>query len=239
MNCKKCVFFSLIILMSLSITSVFADRDDFNSTKLGEKWIWDNPAKDSSYDLKEKPGWLKITCAPGDHDIWDVRSGGPAVLLEAPNNYTFETHYITTIKDNCSVGLVFLNEDALGNANSPGPWCALFTQPGNQLFWQHAVGVDKMQANVANGNDAYIKVEKTDKNWKFYYKAKADDKWTLIIDDNYDIGKKHYAGLMVKNWNPGPEITGYYDYVETSWAFASAVEPYEKLTTMWGHIKQK
>ncbi|MGB9596667.1 MAG: hypothetical protein ACPL7B_10345 [Candidatus Poribacteria bacterium] len=236
---KKAFFLSSIILMSVFIVSVYADRDNFDSQKLGEKWIWDNPAKDSSYSLKEKPGWLKITCAPGDHDIWDVRSGGPAMLLEAPNDYTFETHYITTILDNCSVGLVFLNEDAVGNANSPGPWCALFTQPGNQLFWQHAVAVDAKQVNVANGNDAYIKVEKTGKDWKFYYKANPNDKWTLIIEDSYDIGKKHYAGLMVKNWNPGPEITGYYDYVETSWQFASAVEPFEKLTTTWGHIRQR
>lgn len=237
MTCRMSTAILLIVFASFIVNSVLASRDDFNSQKLGPKWIWDNPAKDSSYDLKERPGWLKITCAPGDHDIWDVRSGGPAMLLEAPDSYTFETHYVTEIKDNCSVGLVFLNEDAVGNANSPGPWCALFTQPGNQLFWQHAVAVDAKQATVENANDAYIKVEKNAKNWTFYYKARENDKWALVIEDTYDIGKKHYAGLMVKNWNPGPEISAYYDYVETSWQFSAVVKPSGKLGTLWGHIK--
>jgi hypothetical protein len=238
MNHKIFIAILLTCWIFLLIAPVYANRDDFDSTKLGEKWVWDNPAKDSSYDLKEKPGWLKITCAAGDHDIWDVRNGGPAMLLEAPKDYTFETHYTTQIAANTSVGLVFLNEDALGNAKSPGPWCALFTQPGNQLFWQHAIGQDAKQAAVANGDDAYIKVEKADKDWKFYYKENADDKWALVIEDTYDIGDKHYAGFMVKNWNPGPEITGYYDYVDTSWSFAAPVESKGKLTATWGNIKQ-
>jgi len=237
---ERKIMFALLLMVGMIflVASVYASRDDFDSQKLGEKWIWDNPAKDSSYDLKEKPGWLKITCAPGDHDIWDVRSGGPAMLLEAPQDYTFEAHYTTQIVSNTSVGLVFLNEDALGNANSPGPWCALFTQPGNQLFWQHGVGVDAKQVAIANGDDAYIKVEKADTDWKFYYKEKENDKWALVIEDTYDIGKKHYAGFMVKNWNPGPEITGYLDYVETSWTFAAPVESKGKLTATWGSIKQ-
>jgi len=213
----------LMFCMILLAIPGYADRDNFDSAKLSEKWVWDNPAKDSSYDLKAEPGWLKMTCAPGDHDIWDVRSGGPAVLLEAPDDYTFETHYITEIKDNCSVGLVFLNEDAVGNAQSAGPWCALFSQPGNQLFWQHAVGIDAKQAAVASSNDAFVKVEKADNYWTFSYKEKEDDDWQVVIEDTYDIGKKHYAGLMVKNWNPGPEISAVYDYVETSWSFAAAV----------------
>ena len=54
-----------------------------------------------------------------------------------------------------------------------------------------------------------------------------------------DIGNKHYAGFMVKNWNPGPEIIGFYDYVETSWSFAAPVELEGKLTTTWGMIKKK
>jgi len=219
---------SLLILIAL--VPCYASRDDFDLTTLGPKWIWDNPDKDSEYDLKEKPGWLKITCAPGDHDIWDVRRGGPAILLEAPDDYTFEVHYTVEIQSNTSAGLVFLNEDALGDANSPGPWCALFTQPGNQLFWQHAVGLDVKQAGVANGNDAYIKVEKAGDDWKFYYKDSEDGDWTLVIEDSYDIGDKHYAGLMSKNWNPGPEISMYVDYVETSWMFSAPVEPKAKLT---------
>jgi len=235
---RNILFMLLVMFLAVSfVNSTYADRDDFDSTKLNDKWLWDNPADDSSYDLKEQPGWLKITCAPGDHDIWDIRSGGPAVLLETPDDYTFETHYTTETLANCSIGLVFLNEDAIGNANSPGPWCALFSQPGNQLFWQHAVGIDKMQSPVASADDVFVKVEKTGDNWKFYYKETEDDDWALIIEDTFDIGEKHYAGLMVKNWNPGPEISAFYDYVETSWDLGLAVKPIEKLSTSWGHIK--
>lgn len=233
---NKILAVTLLALFSL-VVPIYADRDDFDSTKLSGKWLWDNPAKDSSYDLKEKPGWLKMTCAAGDHDIWDVRSGGPAVLLETPGDYTFETHYTTEIQNNCSVGLVFLNEDAIGDANSPGPWCALFSQPGNQLFWQHAVGIDAKQAAVVNSNEVFVKVEKVDVNWKFYYKAKEDDKWNLVIEDTYDIGKKHYAGLMVKNWNPGPDIWAYYDYVDVSWDIGLAVKTENKLVSTWGKVK--
>ena len=82
------------------------------------------------------------------------------------------------------------------------------------------------------------KVEKNGNDWKFYYKAAEDDEWTLIIEDSYDIGEKHYVGLMSKNWNPGPEISTYFDYVETSWSFAS-VEPTSKLTVTWGSIKNR
>jgi len=235
---RNILFMLLVIFLAVSfVNSTYADRDDFDSEKLNGKWLWDNPAEDSSYDLKEQPGWLKITCAPGDHDIWDIRSGGPAVLLETPDDYTFETHYVTETISNCSIGLVFLNEDAIGDANSPGPWCALFSQPGNQLFWQHAVGIDKMQAPVASADDVFVKVEKTGDSWKFYYKEQEDDDWALIIEDTYDIGEKHYAGLMVKNWNPGPEISAFYDYVETSWDLGLAVKSIEKLSTSWGHIK--
>jgi hypothetical protein len=232
---------ALLALVSLAISSAYADRDEFDSTELDAAWVWDNPAEDSSYDLKEEPGWLKITCSAGDHDIWDVRSGGPAVLLEAPDDdYTFETHYTTEIMGNCSVGLVFLNEDAVGDANSPGPWTALFTQVANRLDWQHAIGVDAIQANVADANNTYVKVEKIGDDWKFLYKQNEDDDWEVIIEGNYDIGGKHYAGMMVKNWNPGPEISAYFDYVETSWsALASPVEPGGKLTASWGQIKQE
>jgi len=224
----------------VSITStVYAERDEFETPELDPAWIWDNPPEDSSYDLEERPGWLKITCAAGDHDIWDVRSGGPAILVEAPDDdYTFETHYSTEILDNCSVGLVFLNEDAIGNADSPGPWAALFTQIATRLDWQHGVGVDAIQANVADANDPYVKVEKTDDDWKFFYKQNEDDDWEMVIEDTYEIGDKHYAGLMVKNWS-GPEISAYYDYVEISWsALALSVEPAGKLAATWGRIKR-
>jgi hypothetical protein len=239
MICKVLSVPALLAWMILIVSIGYADRDEFDSPELDPSWIWDNPAEDSSYDLAEKPGWLKITCAPGDHDIWNVRSGGPAVVTEAPDNYTFETHYTTEILDNCSVGLVFYNEDALGNANSAGPWTALFTQVATRLDWQHGVGIDAIQTPVANSNDAYVKVEKTDDNWKFYYKEKEDDDWELIIEGNYDIGGKHYAGFMVKNWAPGPEISGYFDYVETSWPFLSPVEPAGRLATTWGQLKQR
>lgn len=227
------MLFSLIVL---TISICYADRDDFDLPNLGEKWIWDNPDKDSSYDLKEQPGWIKITCAAGDHDIWDVRGGAPALLLEAPEDYTFETHYTVEMLGNCSVGLVFLNEDALGNKASVGPWAALFSE-GAEILWQHAVAQTANRAAVASANDVYAKLEKKGDSWKFYYKAKENDDWKLIIEDTYDIGKKHYAGLMSKNWNPGPEISTYFDYVETSWSF-SAVEFNEKLTITWGQVKQ-
>ena len=200
-----CMVASLACIAIVSST-VYADRDEFDAAELDPAWVWDNPAEDSSYDLADEPGWLKITCAPGDHDIWNVRSGGPAVVMEAPADYTFETHYVTQTQSSCSIGLVFLNEDALGNENSAGPWCALFSQVNNNLFWQHAVGVDKMQAAVASGDEVYVKLEKAGETWKFYYKAAEDDDWELIIEDTYDIGEKHYAGFMVKNWGGGPEI---------------------------------
>lgn len=228
---------ALLVCMILVVSSGYADRDEFDKPELDAAWIWDNPADDSSYDLAEEPGWLKVTCAAGDHDIWDVRGGGPAVVIEAPEDYTLETHYTVEMQGNCSVGLVFLNEDALGDANSIGPWCALFSE-GTQILWQHAVALTANQAAVANANDVYAKVEKTGENWKFYYKEEEDDDWELIIEDNYDIGDKHYAGLMSKNWNPGPEISTYFDYVETSWSFmASPVEPAGKLATTWGYLK--
>ena len=233
-------FLSVLVLLAcvtLFASSGYADRDEFDSPELDEAWIWDNPAEDSSYDLAEKSGWLKVTCAAGDHDIWDVRGGGPAVVTEAPEDYTLETHYTVEMQGNCSVGLVFLNEDALGNANSIGPWCALFSE-GTQILWQHAVGLTANQAAVANANDVYAKVEKTGVDWKFYYKAEEGDDWDLIIEDSYDIGEVHYVGMMSKNWAPGPEISTYFDYLETSWSFLlSPVEPAAKLATTWGEIK--
>jgi len=230
---------TLLACVLMFAPSSYADRDEFEALELGPAWVWDNPADDSSYDLKEQPGWLKMTCAPGDHDIWDVRSGGPAILIEAPTgDYTFETHYTTEILGNTSVGLVFLNEDAVGNANSPGPWAALFTQISTRLDWQHAIGQDVSQAPVADSNNPYIKVEKNGDDWTIYYKETEGDDWDLILQDTYDIGEPHYAGLMVKNWNPGPEISAFFDYVETSWDFAGAdVESAGKLTTIWGRVK--
>lgn len=228
----------LIVCVIFISSSANAGRDEFDLPELGESWIWDNPANDSSYDLSAEPGWLKITCAAGDHDIWNVRSGGPAVLIEAADEYTFETHYVTQVLDNCSIGLVFLNEDALGNANSPGPWCALFSQSGSRLFWQHAVGQEVSQANVANADDVYVKVEKSGDNWKFYYKENEGDAWELVIEDNYDIGGIHYAGLMVKNWSPGPEISASFDYVDTSLLLLAPVESAGKLAARWGDIKE-
>ncbi len=229
----------LLAGMILLASVCYAARDDFDSKELDPSWIWDNPAEDSSYDLTEQPGWVKITCAEGDHDIWDVRGGGPALLLEAPEDYTLETHYTVQMLGNCSVGLVFLNEDALGNANSVGPWCALFSEGAN-ILWQHAVAQTAQQAAVPNSQDVYAQVEKTGANWKFYYKETEDDDWELIIEDEYDIGEKHYAGLMSKNWSPGPEISTYFDYVETSWqSFTAAVEPANKLAVEWGGIKKE
>jgi hypothetical protein len=108
------------------------------------------------------------------------------------------------------------------------------------LDWQHAIGVDAIQANVADANNPYVKVEKIGDDWKFLYKQNEDDDWQLIIEGSYDIGGKHRAGLMVKNWNPGPEISAYFDYVEISWSALSApVELADKLTASWGQLKQE
>ena len=229
----------LVALVVLAVSTVYADRDEFDAAELDPSWTWDNPAEDGSYDLAENPGWLKVTCAAGDHDIWDVRGGGPAVAIEAPEDYTFETHCTVEMQGDCSVGLVFLNEDALGNAQSAGPWCALFSE-GSNILWQHAVGTTAAETAVANAQDVFAKVEKTGDDWKCYYKEQEGDDWELIIENTYDIGEKHYVGLMSKNWGAGPEISIYFDYVETSWAcLSSAVEPEGKLTTTWSNIKVK
>jgi len=231
--------FGILILLAwtfLLVAPVYADRDDFNSAELDPAWIWDNPADDSSYDLAEEPGWLKITCGAGDHDIWDVRGGGPAVLLEAPEDYTVETHWLLDAPSNTAIAIVFFNEDAVGNANSPGPWCLLWCTKAHAMYVQHAIGTGWGDGLTPEGDVLYVKVEKSGDNWKFSFKSEEDDDWELFVDDDYDIGGKHYVGMSVYNWGGVAEASGFFDYFETSWTF-TAVEPADKLMATWAKIR--
>jgi hypothetical protein len=240
MSRRNRIVLTAIACMVVAHGVSYANRDEFDTNTLEDAWTWDNPGNDSDFDLVQQEGWLKITCAPGEHDIWDTRGDGPAMLIEAPDDYTFETHYTTTVGGNISVGLVFLSEDAIGDAGLPAPWAALFTQTGGRLDWQHAPGVDVSQAAVATSEDVYVRVDKAGDAWTVFYKEQEGDDWEMILEDTYDIGGAHSAGLMAKNWGGGAEISGFYEYVEASWDFATMpVESAGKLAGVWGRMKQR
>ena len=243
MNRKIFSILVLLVWASLLVAPVYAARDDFDSPKLDLAWIVDNPTEDGSYDLTEKPGSLKITCAAGDHDIWSIRGGGPAVVIEAPEDYTVETHFSMEQKDRTTAGLCFLNEDAVGNADSIGPWYVFTVEnaPPVVLKRQHAIGIDeavKPPEKAINQDSVFLKVTKSGQEWTGYYKEEEGGEWELIFENTYDIGKKHYVDMIVKNWSNAPEISASFDYFDASWKFFAVIEPAAKLTTTWAKIKR-
>lgn len=234
---------ALALLSLLSFIGAAYSDDEFDSTTLNQVWIWDDPSKECEWSLTEVPGWLQIICAPGEHDVWDFRGPGPMMLAKAPEgNYSVETHIrISVFPDNSYAGLVVIGSEGLGNPKFIGPWGLWRLEVGPKVNWSFAI---KGGANEAFArppgipDEAYLKLAKVGDDWECYYKEKEGDDWELIGTGTMDIGKKHYVGFNVGNWDGTSEVKAEFEYFRSpEIKIGLPVEPAGKLCASWGRIK--
>ncbi|MBI5030590.1 MAG: DUF1349 domain-containing protein [Chloroflexi bacterium] len=70
-------------------TQLFAD--EFNSATLDAKWTWEDRWQDAKYDLKARPGFIRIT-APSGNDLWTTSNfDAPYLVQPIDGNFMVET----------------------------------------------------------------------------------------------------------------------------------------------------
>lgn len=113
----------LSFFAALSVQPVWSG-DEFNTERLAQAWIWDNPGNDSAYSLTDKPDWLSITVAKGEHNMWSQRGLAPMLVFKtAETNYSIDAHLLTSGSFNqASTGLIVIDKSGLKNPSFVGPW---------------------------------------------------------------------------------------------------------------------
>ncbi|MBI1928112.1 hypothetical protein HYR99_28190 [Candidatus Poribacteria bacterium] len=223
--------------------------DEFNTEQLAKEWMWDNPGNDSAYSLTDKPGWLSITVAKGEHNVWNQRGFAPMLVFKtAEKNYSIDAHLLTSGPFNQSTtGLIVIDKNGLGNPSFAGPWGALVLHSGDSVRWaQHLDGKPTELFNFKNvdpHNEACLKIVRAGDKWELLYESPIGKPhgWQSIGTTTLDIRGEHLVGFVVMNLGDAPSYTAHFDYVHTApenlIGGALSVAPQDKLSTTWGKMK--
>lgn len=229
--------------------------DEFNVTQLAAGWIWDNPANDSSHSLTDKIGWVSITIAKGEHNVWNQRGLAPMLVFKTSEmNYSIDAHLLVSGAFNqASAGLIIIDKAALKKPTFSGTWGALVLHSDGNVRWtQDLSGTPKelFRLNLDNGlpkDEACLKIVRRGDKWEMLYESpnEKDNEhgWKSMGTTILNLQGEHLVGLVAMNSANAPAYISHFDYLRTTPAnlvesgLGLSVDSQGKLSTIWGKMK--
>ena len=247
-------FCSTIMLLSffVGLYAMPVWSDEFNIEPLAKSWIWDNPVGDSAYSLTDKPDWLSITVAKGEHNVWTQRGLAPMLVFKtSETHYSIDTHLLTSGPfAKATTGLIVIDKSGLGNPSFAGEWGALVLHSGGYVRWAQRkdgqpVELFNFNNNVWPKNEACLKIVREGDKYELFYESpndKANRGWISVGTTTLGIRGEHIVGFVAMNLADAPAYTVHFDYVHTTpenliGDEGLSVDPQSKLTTTWAKMK--
>lgn len=215
--------------------------DDFEGKELGPEWtIKDRPGNPSEFKVEN--GALHITCTQNFGHMENTR---PLALIEAPEGDFSVIGLFSSDPEKPSDawhGIFVLGDDPMDFA------CLLFggesNQPQKTLIGSMVKGVWQDKGHFPTGFEVpfYLKLEKSGKQWRGYCRKSEKEDWNPIGSPwEHDLKPKWVGVGFINNWGgkvvtlivdtfivEGPKVT----------PRAQAVDPSDKLATVWGDLKR-